>query len=101
VLLGHPEKRFDRIGADRQPNVLQPESGGRLELEVQLGAQLLTQRGRGHGVKQGLALSSGVVREPRGVENLLAPEQALGIGSKALDEGVAGGQLIQASAHLG
>src|SRR6266446_8051775 len=32
VLLGHPEKRFDRIGTDRQANLVETECLGGLEL---------------------------------------------------------------------
>ena len=68
---------------------------------VKIGSKLLTQGGRGHGVNERLTLGQGVVREPLGLENLLALKQAEGIGSKPLDEGFAGGQLIQASPQLG
>ena len=101
VLLGHPKQRFDGIGADRQTDVIEPECRGGLELEVKIGAKLLTQGGRGHAFNQRLALGAAVVREPLHLENLLALKQAQGIGSKALDEGFAGGQLIQTSPQLG
>ena len=61
VLLGHTEKRFDGIRTDRQPDVIKPEGRGGLELEVQVGSKLLTQRGRGHGVNERLALGAAVV----------------------------------------
>jgi hypothetical protein len=99
--LGHPEQRFDRIGADRQADMIEPERRGGLQLEVKLGSQLLTQSGRGHGVNQRLALTPGVVREPLRLENFLALQQAVGIGSKPLDEGFARGQLIETSPQLG
>ena len=41
------------------------------------------------------------MREPLGLENLLARQQALGIGAEALDEGLARRQLIHASAQTG
>jgi hypothetical protein len=46
-------------------------------------------------------LGLGVGREPLGLENLLALQQALGIGAEALDEVFARGQLIYASAQTG
>src|SRR4029453_989415 len=39
VLLGHPEKRFDSIGANRQANVIEPECLGDLKLERQIGVK--------------------------------------------------------------
>ena len=77
MVLGHPEKRFDGIGADRQADVIEPEGLGGLQLELKIGAKLLAQSGRGHRVNQRLTLGQGVVREPLGFENLLAPQQAL------------------------
>lgn len=59
--LGHAKKRFDGIGADRYPDVIEPESRGSLELEVKRGAKLLTQCGRGHGGNKRLALGTAVV----------------------------------------
>jgi len=76
VLLGHPTKRCDGIGADRQADMIEPECRGGLELVVKRGSKLLTQSGRGHGVNQRLALGSAVVREPLALENLLARKQA-------------------------
>ena len=84
-----------------QADVIEPECRSGLQLEVKIGAKLLTQRGRGHGCNQRCTLGSGVVREPLELENLLALQQAEGIGSKPLDEGFAGGQLIQTSPQLG
>src|SRR5712691_8806632 len=68
---------------------------------LKIGSQLLTQSGRGHGFNQRLALTPGVVREPLRLENFLALQEAVGIGSKPLDEGFARGQLIQTSPQLG
>ncbi len=99
--LGHAEQRFDRIGADRQADVIEPECCGGLQLEVKIGSKLPTQSARGHGVNQRLALAPGVVREPLRLENLLALQEAVGIGSKPRDEGFACGQLIQTSPQLG
>ena len=101
VALGDAEQRFDGIGTDRHTDVIEPECRGGLQLEVKIGAKLLTQSGRGHGVNQRGTLGSGVVREPLDLENLLALQQAEGIGSKPLDEGFAGGQLLQTPPQLG
>ena len=101
MALGHTEERFDRIGADWQADVIEPQCRGGLQLEVKIGAKLLTQSGRGHSVNQRLALGSAVVRASLALENLLARKQAEGIGSKPLDESFAGGQLIQARPQLG
>ncbi len=91
MALGHPEQRFDGIGTDRQTDVIEPECRSGLQLEVKIGAKLLTQSGRGHGGNQRCTLGSGVVREPFDLKNLLALKQAEGIGSKPLDEGFARG----------
>ena len=72
MALGHPKKRFDGIGADRQADMIQPEVRGRLQFEIKIGSKLLTQGGRGHSVNQRLALSAAVVRESLDLENLLA-----------------------------
>src|SRR5207245_10574721 len=101
MALRHAEKRFDGIGADRQADVIEPECRGGLQLEVKIGAKLLTQSGRGHGVNQRVTLGSGVVREPLDLENLLALQQAEGIGSKPLDERFAGGPLLQTTPEVG
>jgi hypothetical protein len=42
VVLGHPEKRFDGIGADRQADVIQPQCRGGLKLEREIGVKLQT-----------------------------------------------------------
>ncbi len=52
MALGHPEKRCDGIGTDRHADVIEPECRSGLQLEVKIGAKLLTQRGRGHGCNQ-------------------------------------------------
>ncbi len=36
VVLSHPEQRFDRIGADRQADVIQPESLGGCKLDLHI-----------------------------------------------------------------
>jgi hypothetical protein len=36
MALGHPEKRFDGIGTDRQADVIEPECRSGLQLEVKL-----------------------------------------------------------------
>src|SRR5437879_2029380 len=58
--------RFDGIGADWQAEVIEPEGLGGPEFEVEIGAKLPTQSGRGHGVNQRFAPGSGVVTEPLG-----------------------------------
>src|SRR5713101_227365 len=92
VVLGHPEKRFDSIGTDRQADVIETEWLRRLQLEVKIGAELQAQSGGGHRIDQRLALAPGVVREPLRFEHLLALKQAEGIGTQPLDEGFARGQ---------
>ena len=101
MALGHPEERFDRIGGDRQADVTQPEWRGDRQFEIKISSKLSTQSGGGHGVKQRLALGPGVVRESLCLENLLALQQAVGIGSKPRDEGFARRELIQTSSQLG
>ena len=101
MALGDPEKRCHGSGTDRHADVIQPACRGGLQREVQRGAKRLTQRGRGHGVNQRGTRGSGVVREPLELENLLALQQAEGLGSQPLDEGFAGGQLIQTRPQLG
>ena len=101
VWLGYPEKRFDRIGADRQADMAQTEGLSCLKLDLEIGAKLQAQCRGGYRVKQRLAWGQGVVREPLRFEHLLARQQACGIGSKPRDEGFARGQLIQASPQPG
>ncbi len=72
VALGHPEKRFDRIGADWQADVVEPSGLGGLELIRQIGAKLLAHGGRGYAADQRLTLGQGVVGEPLGFKNALA-----------------------------
>ena len=45
VWLGHPEKRCNALGADRQADGIEPECRGGLQLEVQRGAKLPAHRG--------------------------------------------------------
>ncbi len=45
MLLGHPEKRFNAIGADRQADVIEPECRGGLQLEGKIGSKLPAYRG--------------------------------------------------------
>jgi hypothetical protein len=99
--LGHSEERCDRIGAEGQAEVIEPESRRGLELAVKISAKLLTQRRRGHSGNQRLALSQGVMAEPLGFENRLAPKETLRISPKARDEIFAGGQLIHTSPQTG
>lgn len=42
VLLGQAEKRFDRIGADRQADVGETKPRGRLELRLEIARKLAT-----------------------------------------------------------
>jgi len=81
--------------------VIEPKGLSGVKLDRKIGAKLLAHRGCGHRVNQRFALSQGVMAEPRGVENLLACQETLGIASEALDEGVARGQRIEASPQTG
>jgi len=99
--LGHPEKRCDGIGADRQANVIPPKGGGGCQLGDQRGATCPTQRGGGHRRQQRLTLRQGGVREPWHLDNLLARQQAGGIATNARDEGFAGGELLQTRPQRG
>ena len=101
MALGHTAERCDRIGADGHADVIEPQCRGGLSLEVKRGAKPLTHSARGHGGTQRLAWGPGVVRAPLPLENLLALQQAVGIGSQPLDEGCARGQLIQTRPQLG
>ena len=40
MVFGHPKERFDRIGADRQADVIEPKSLGDFQLERKIGAKL-------------------------------------------------------------
>ena len=66
---------------------------------MQIGFKLLAHLGRGHLSDQCLTLGQGVVAESLGLDNLLARQQAVGIGSEALDEVLARRELINASAQ--
>ena len=101
VALGHAEQRCDRLGADGHADMIEPACRGGLQLEVKRGAKLPTHSARGQGGNQRFALGSGVVRAPLHLENLLALQQAVGIGSQSLDEGLARGELIQTRPQLG
>src|SRR5216683_4513676 len=96
MALGHPEERFDGIGADWQADLIESYSLGGGELIRQRGLKLLAHQGRGYLADQRLTLGQGVVGESLRLENLLALQQALGIGSEALDEVLARRQLIHA-----
>jgi len=91
VGLGHPDKRCDGLGTDRQADVIETACRGRLQREVKSGAALQAQSGGGHRIEPRLALAPGVVREPLRGDNLLARKQAEGLGSQPLEEGFAGG----------
>ncbi len=101
VLLGPPEKRCDRIGTDRQSDVIEPEGLGGLELVRQRSGKLQAQCGRGYGVDQWLTLGQGGMGEAVGFEHLLAGKQSTRIALKSLDQGLTGGQVIQAGAQCG
>ncbi len=45
VLLGHPEKRFDAIGADRQAHLVETQVLGRFKWDLPVGPKLLAHRG--------------------------------------------------------
>ena len=81
--------------------MIESSSLGRCELGLQRGRKLQAQWGRGHLGDQRLPLGQRVMREPLGLEHLLARQHALGIGVKALDEGLARRQCIEARAQPG
>jgi hypothetical protein len=101
MALGHPKERFDRIGADRQADVVESKALRSFQLDRKIGVELLAHRGGGHGVNQQFALRQGVMAEPLGFENLLARQQPLGIAPEALDEVFTRGQLIETSPQTG
>ena len=100
MALGHPKKRFDGIGADRQADMIEPEGRGGLQFEIKIGSKLLTQGGRGHSVNERLATGRGCRAESL-ILRSSGTQVGRGHGLKALDEGFTGGQLIQAGAQLG
>src|SRR5262245_66529986 len=101
MTLGHPEERFDGIGAKGQADLIESYSLGGGELIRQIGLKLLAHQGRGYRADQRLTLGQGVVGEALGLENLLTLQQALGISSEALDEVLARRQLIHTSPQTG
>jgi hypothetical protein len=86
MALGHSKERFDRIGADRQADVIESKALRGFQLDLKIGVELLAYSGGGHGVNQRRTLRQGVMAEPLGFENLLARQQPLGIAPEALDE---------------
>ena len=86
VVLGHPEKRFDGIGADRQANLVETERLGGLELILEIARKLAAHRLRGDGVDQRRTLGHRVMLEALGFEQLLARQQGDGIISKSFDQ---------------
>ena len=58
MALGHPEERCDRIGADRQANVIEPEGLGGRELVLQVALKLQAQCDRGIAESSGLHRAS-------------------------------------------
>jgi hypothetical protein len=95
VLLGHPEKRCDGIGADRQANLVETEGLGGLELIRARGCKLAAPRLRGDGVAQRRPLGQRIMREALGFEPLLARQQRQGIVSKPFAQGVARGEGVE------
>jgi hypothetical protein len=45
VVVGPPEERFDRVGADRQADGIEPKRLGDVKLERKIGAKLAAQSG--------------------------------------------------------
>ena len=45
VMFGHPEERVERVGADRQADVIEPKRLGDVKLERKIGAKLEAQSG--------------------------------------------------------
>ena len=86
VLLGHAEERCDRIGADRQADMVETTRCSGLELLVERARTLAAHRPRRDRVDQRLALGQGVVREAVGCEPLLAGQQRDGSASKLPDQ---------------
>ena len=72
VLLGQSAQRCDRIGADRQADMVETERRGGVELVVEIAGKLSAHRPRRDRVDERLALGQGVVREALGFEHLLA-----------------------------
>ena len=99
VLLGHAAKRCDRIGTDRQAEVVEPQRRGGLELGLERARQLAAHRPRRDRVDKRLALRQRVGREPLGCEKLLACQQRDGIVSEAREQRLARGQLVEAGAQ--
>ena len=100
VLLGHPEKGFDRIGADGQTDVVEPKHRGRLELVLERVRTLAAHRGGRHRVDKRLARCQRVVTEAPGFEHLLACQQRDRIVSEGRAQGLARGSGIAAGAPL-
>jgi len=84
MALGYPKERFDRIGADRQADVIESKALRGFHLDCKIGAELLAHSGGGHGVNQRFALCQGVTAEPLGFEHLLARQQPLGIAPRVI-----------------
>ena len=95
VLLGHPEQRFDGIGADRQANLVETERLGGLELILEIARKLAAHRLRGDGVDQRRTLGQRGMREALGFEQLLARQQRHGIVSKPFAQGFARGEGVE------
>ena len=89
VAFRHPKERFDRIGTDRQADLIEPQCGGALDLILEISRKLPTQGDRGHLFNQRFTLCQGGRREPLGFEDFLAGQQSARIALKPLDEGFA------------
>ena len=60
VVLGYPEKGFNRIGTDRQADVIEPSGRGGFELMGEIGGKLSADGGRGYDVDERFALRQSV-----------------------------------------
>jgi len=101
VTLGHAKERCDRIGTDRQTDLIEPSRGGALELIRERGGKLQTPGGRWHGAGKRFARRQGGGREALGFENLWAGQQSARIASKPLAEGFTRRQVTQGGPQFG
>lgn len=86
VMLAQPKQRFDGIRTDRQPDFLQTELCGNVELLVKVGLEAMAHTHRRDRLDKRRALRQRAVAEALGFENLLALEQRDGIGLKPFDK---------------
>ncbi len=99
VVRGQAEQRCDGIGADGQPDVVEPQRCSGLELIRERARQLAAHRLRGDGVDKGRTWGQRVVREPLGFAPLLARQQWPGIRAKGLDQRFTPGEGVATGAH--